>query len=131
MVHETEPDQQPTGSAKSNVHVWAAVGASVATLASVGVLDYVTTWKISVLFFYLIPVWMATRFVGRVAGIVACFAAAGVWLAVALTGPLAAGIVVWNGFMRLALFLAFSLLIAGLIRKNRDLACLRSHAKWF
>ncbi|MDD4892107.1 MAG: hypothetical protein PHU85_19465 [Phycisphaerae bacterium] len=130
MIDETESSRQPTKSAGSAVRLWAGIGGSVVALAAVGVLDYATGSRVSVLFFYLIPVWLATQFLGRAAGIAVSFLAAGVWTVLALVGPDPVRIVIWNGGMRLALFMAFSLLADGLIRRRHELARLRSHIRW-
>jgi diguanylate cyclase (GGDEF)-like protein len=97
----------------------ALVACATATLALVGLLDYLTGNQISFAPFYFVPIAAAAWYAGRAPGYVFASAASVVWYAVELAGgypydsPL---IPVWNAFARLVSFL----IIAALLGRLRD-----------
>ncbi len=91
-------------------------------LAAFGYLDYATGWEISLSVFYLLPIGLATWYVGRWPGAVLATAGAGLSIA----GDVLAGggfshplIPIWNGLVRFAGFLVIVLALDHLRRTLR------------
>ncbi len=86
-------------------------------LLGFGYIDYATGWEISISVFYLLPIGLATWYVGRWAGTVL----AGAGAALSIAGDVLAGISfshplipAWNGFVRLAGFMVTVVVLAEL-----------------
>ncbi len=88
-------------------------------LAAFGYLDFVTGWEISLSVFYLLPIGLASWYIGRWAGAALAGAGAGLSIAgdvlagIAFSHPLIAA---WNGLVRLAGFLVVVAVIEELRR---------------
>jgi diguanylate cyclase (GGDEF)-like protein len=79
-----------------------------------GIIDYVTGAEISIAFFYLIPISLASWSLGKNPGLVAALAATLLWQGTNLLsggGPSSPAVNIWNTFIRLGTFLIFSLLL--------------------
>ncbi|MDB6017871.1 MAG: Integral rane sensor signal transduction histidine kinase [Pedosphaera sp.] len=93
---------------------------SVALVAIIGVVDWVTGFEISFFVFYLIPVALAVWFVGDLFGILVSILSVVVWVA----GDVTAGakysrpfVPVWNGLIAVA----FLLVVVGILTSLRKL----------
>lgn len=103
----------------------AAVGVSLALLAAVGSLDWLTGPRLDFSLFYLLPVGFVTWHTGPKLGYAMSAVSAAVWLCVdRLTGaqPSYPLVVPWNLAMRLAFFAGSVLLLEGWKRSGRHLA---------
>jgi signal transduction histidine kinase len=95
---------------------WAALLISVALLALVGALDWLTGPNLDFSLFYLIPVAFVTWYAGQASGYSMSVLSAATWLCVdRLTGakPLTPWIVYWNFFVRLGFFSASVWMLQG------------------
>jgi diguanylate cyclase (GGDEF)-like protein len=113
---------------------WAKYASALASLAVVlalvvvGTLDYVTGVALSFSLFYLLPVLIAGRWLGYVAGIVVAIVSALLWFfveAASLQEPVTPLVVVWNGLVRLSFFLLFHHMlwkILSALARERELA---------
>lgn len=91
----------------------------IAILLSVflGVLDYLTGFEISFSFFYLLPISLATWFVGIRSGYLISVICISIWTIINwLAGESFSVEIIrfWNAFIRLMVFIAFSYLLHGL-----------------
>jgi diguanylate cyclase (GGDEF)-like protein len=107
---------------------WAVLCLSLAIVAVLGLLDYVTGFEWSFALFYLVPVSLAAWHAGRRAGMIASVASALTWhVSNRLSGevfslPL---IPVWNTATRLGFFVVVTLLLARLraiLDRERELS---------
>ncbi|MEI6350028.1 MAG: DUF4118 domain-containing protein [Verrucomicrobiota bacterium] len=95
---------------------------SSASLVTVGVLDYVTGYEMSVALFYLIPVAVAAWFGGLRAGMLMAILSGTTWVAVDfIDGHQYARPIFryWNGFMRFGIFAVTAILLAKLRNELR------------
>ncbi len=95
----------------------ALVALTVAMLAGVGLVDYVTGYELSVLIFYLLPVSLAAWFVSRRFAMVISLLSVGVWI----VGDVGAGatyssnaVLAWNATIILGFFLVVAILLDSL-----------------
>src|SRR5579871_4686658 len=86
----------------------------------VGIVEYLTGPE--PLVFYLIPIFLVARFVGRREGVLISFASAAVWLVAELMKSLAYShplIPYWNVAMRLAIFLVVTYALSGMLAAKK------------
>jgi diguanylate cyclase (GGDEF)-like protein len=87
------------------------ISLSLVMVLVLGVIDYQTGGEISIAVFYLVPVALATWFIGRWAGVfISCLSGA-TWLITDwTTGPIYSHLLVlyWNSIVNLSFFLAFT-----------------------
>ena len=97
----------PVNSNLAKLPAWLVACASVLLLALIAYLDYVTPAEVSMALFYLLPVALATWFIGRRGGYVMACICAFTWLLVEINSPTYQDIrfAYWNAFTRLAFFL--------------------------
>ena len=91
--------------------------ASVLLVTLVGVIDYSTGYETSFSIFYLLPVSLASWYLGNTAGVFVSTVSAATWLTADLTSGhhySNAAIPVWNAAVRLGFFLITSYLLARL-----------------
>lgn len=95
---------------------WAvSVAVVVALLAVLGYVDAITGPELSLAFCYLVPVILATWFIGRGAGFLLSVASAGTWLVAERYGAAAYAhpwVAYWNATIRLAFFLLAASMLA-------------------
>lgn len=105
------------------------IGLNLALLLSLAAVDYLTNPEYAFSFLYLIPVSLAAWFLNRNAGLAVAAGATLVWPAAYLlaggtfSNPLAA---VWNGGVRLTLFISAAVLLSALrnaYEYQKELAC--------
>jgi diguanylate cyclase (GGDEF)-like protein len=107
---------------------WLIVILAVAILAIIGFFDFITGEEIGFSIFYVIPVMLIAWYLGRVAGIVASFAAAATWYVADVgTGHIytSGAIPIWNAVVRLAFFLLIAFLlyiVKSILEQEQDLA---------
>jgi hypothetical protein len=93
------------------------IGAGIALVPAVGVVDYVTGWEFSFGIFYLLPICLVTLGAGKWPGLGLSLASALVWLGNELatnphyTHPLAP---YWNAGVRLGFFVIITLMMSSL-----------------
>jgi diguanylate cyclase (GGDEF)-like protein len=103
---------------------------SVALVVIIGAIDYITGYRVSFSFFYLIPVGIATYYLGRSAGLwISCLSMITWLFAEVLSGH--AGfddpVVYWNACVRLGFFVVFTVLASELKRSfDREAAAART-----
>ena len=93
------------------------VALAVAGVAIVGVLDYLTSYEVSVALFYLGPVAIAAWYVGRRAGVAIAVISALSWCIADLAAGAAyshPAILVWNALIRVGGFVVTSVLLTAL-----------------
>jgi K+-sensing histidine kinase KdpD len=131
-LHDLHTDSRPDESRASRMrHAVIAAVAAALFLAVVAAADKVTGPHMSMLLFYVVPVIVATIFIGRLAGIIFSFVSAATWLVVALWEQSSGCWVdVWNATMRLAVFLVIAILISLLQRHRGELTKLRDSLPW-
>jgi diguanylate cyclase (GGDEF)-like protein len=101
---------------------------SVAFIAGVGVIDYLTGDEVALSLFYLIPIALLTWLAGWRLGIAASVVSAAVWVATDLAAEEAfqsASIYIWNTFIVLSFFLIVVMLLSALrkaLEHERELA---------
>ena len=104
------------------------VTASLLLVSLLGVLDYLNGPEVSLLIFYVVPIFVAAWYAGRGAGFLACAASGLAWLTVAhytavhYSNPL---IAYWNAFVRLGFIFILAHLVASFrrsLRQERELA---------
>ncbi|HEU5163816.1 MAG TPA: GGDEF domain-containing protein [Thermoanaerobaculia bacterium] len=100
---------------------WITAAGLFVVVATIGWLDYETGPDIGFSLFYLVPIAAASWFLGRVVGIALALAAATLWMAASLawSDPGMTGIMQWNGFTRLVIYVSIAILVA-LVREDRD-----------
>jgi len=86
---------------------------SLVAVASIGLVDVLSGPDIGFSLFYLIPVVVASWYVGRGPGLILAVAAALAWLVADTVnrGSVSLPASVWNGFTRLVIFIAIALLL--------------------
>jgi signal transduction histidine kinase len=101
-----------------------AAALAAVLLAAVGAVHHALGWQYSFAFFYIVPIIVASRFLGRGAGVGVSLLASGVWF---LDDFLAAaphyaspGIAYWNLAGRLCVFLTVAVIVSGLERDVRS-----------
>ncbi len=104
------------------------VTAASLSVSLLGVLDYLNGPDVSLLIFYVVPVFVAAWYAGRGAGLLACAASGLAWFAVAhatsgqYSNPL---IAYWNAFVRLGFIVILAHLVASFrrsLKQERELA---------
>jgi len=104
------------------------VTAALLLVALLGVLDYLNGPDVSLLIFYAVPVFIASWYAGRGAGVLACAASGLSWFAVAhLTSEHYANALIayWNAFVRVSFILLLAHLAAAFrrsLKHERELA---------
>lgn len=100
-----------------------------ALVAIIGIIDYITSFDISISFFYLAPIFLATWYIDRTAGITLSITCAIIWFVTsALTLPsrgIPMWILTWNAATRLGFYLVGTFLLTNLHRardRERKLA---------
>ena len=98
-----------------------ALAGLVATVASIGIVDYATGPDFGFSLFYLVPIAFAGWRFGAPHAPITATAAAITWVVadVAAARELAVAVSIWNGFTRLVIFNAIALLLAR-VRRERD-----------
>ncbi len=94
---------------------------SLLMIGGIGLVDFVTGYQISLGLFYLIPVYVLTRYGPGGAGMLASGLSAIVWLFVnGTTAPADVGlsILVWNTAVRFGFFASFAVLLRSLLASN-------------
>lgn len=98
--------------------------ASILLIALVGLIDYLTGYRLRISIFYLLPVFWTTWRVGKAAGLVVAVLAAAIWLLADLAarepGTLAL-LPLWNALVTLGFF-AVSVLVLSAFQEERSLA---------
>src|SRR5262249_25564576 len=106
VVSHTDPVSVWSGGAR-----WGAGVGSLILLVGVGALDVVTGQQTSLTLLYLLPIALATYFLGRRAGMILSALAAATALVIALRYPTSIIAEFWNAGTRLGVFLVFSALL--------------------
>jgi diguanylate cyclase (GGDEF)-like protein len=87
---------------------------AIFVIAIVGGFDFWSGYEFSMSVFYILPVWIAARYVGRGFSVFVCVTAVAVWLAVDIGSGhqyRSPSIPIWNASVRLSLFLIVAQLI--------------------
>jgi len=88
---------------------------AIGMVALIGVLDYRTEPELSLALFYLVPIFQATWFAGRNAGIIMSFISAAVWVFarfLATTGEHASITFYWNTLTQLGIFIIVTYVVS-------------------
>ena len=104
---------------------WIAGAIAAILLAGAGWLDHATGPLTTFTLLYLLPIAVATYFVGRRAGILACVCAAGIGLWIATRWSSSLAVEAWNAGGRLGVFLVFCTLLDHLHRHDASLLLVR------
>ncbi len=94
---------------------WQLTALSLASVGVIGLLDHLSGYELSFSIFYLIPVSLATWYLGKRHGLVLAFASAVTWLVIDLTSGHVvsnASIPAWNAAVRLGFFVIVAYLLA-------------------
>ena len=100
-----------------------------ALIAIIGILDYITSFDISISLFYLAPILLAMWYIDRTAGVILSITSAIIWFVTGVITIPSRGIsilvIIWNATILLGFFLVSTILLANLQRslgRERKLA---------
>src|SRR4051794_16252277 len=121
MLTQSVPHQAsgPVSVRYGNLTPWLAALLSMILLGGIGFLDFATGSRTSFTLLYLLPISTAKWFIGRRAALICCFGAAAIGFTVTMAGETTSlPVELWNGAMRLGVFLVFVALLREIRRRR-------------